>query len=207
MGHKYLEILSTPAVQAARVAWDGVDRYAGASEGPDYNDRLGPAEAAFISARDGFYLASVSASGWPYIQFRGGPPGFLRVLDETTLGFADFRGNRQYLTVGNVAQDDRVALFLMDYARRRRLKVLGRMSFVEDPDLLSQLAVPGYAAKVERAARIAVVGFDWNCPQHIPPRFTEAEIAAAAAPLHRRIAELEAENQRLRAVASTGSIG
>lgn len=204
MGHRYLELLSTPAVRAARVARDGEDRYEGASEGPDHNHRLGPAEAAFISARDGFYLASLSASGWPYIQFRGGPPGFLRVLDETTLGFADFRGNRQYLTVGNLDQDDRVSLFLMDYARRRRLKILGRMRFMDDPELARRVAVPGYAAKVERAARIELVGFDWNCPQHIPSRFTEAEIAAASAPLHRRVAELEAENLRLRALAGGG---
>ncbi len=204
MGHRYLELLSTPAVRAARVAQDGEDRYGGASAGPDHNHRLGPAEAAFISARDGFYLASLSASGWPYIQFRGGPPGFLRVLDETTLGFADFRGNRQYLTVGNLDQDDRVSLFLMDYARRRRLKILGRMRFVDDPDLVRRVAVPGYAAKVERAARVELVGFDWNCPQHIPLRFTEAEIAAASAPLHRRVAELEAENLRLRALAGGG---
>lgn len=205
MGHQFLDLLTTPSVRAARLAAEGVDRYEGASEGPAYNDRLGPAEAAFVAARDGFYLASVSESGWPYVQFRGGPIGFLRVLDERTLGYADFRGNRQYLTVGNVAQDDRVALFLMDYARRRRLKVLGRLRFVDDPAVLSRVAVPGYTAKVERAARIDVVAFDWNCPQHIPVRFTEAEITAASAPLHRRIAELEAENRRLRAAA--GGIG
>ena len=207
MGHQFLEILSTPAVQAARLARAGADPYAGAAEGPDYNHRLGPAEAAFVAARDGFYLASHSASGWPYIQFRGGPVGFLRVLDEATLAFADFRGNRQYLTAGNVAEEDRVALFLMDYTRRRRLKLLGRLRFVDDPALMGRVALPGYAAKVERVARIDVGALDWNCPQHIPLRFTEAENAAASAPLHRRIAELEAENQRLRALAGAPGPG
>ncbi len=170
MGHRYLEITSTPSVRAARLRWDGTDRYEAASQGADTNDRFGAAEAAFVSARDGFYLGSVNETGWPYIQFRGGPRGFLRVLDETTLGFADFRGNRQYLTVGNVQRDDRVALFLMDYAHRRRLKVLGHLSFVNDPRFVERVAVPGYAAKVERAARIELVAFDWNCPQHIPVR-------------------------------------
>jgi len=207
VGHRYLEITTTPSVQAARLQWAGADRYARASEGPDTNDRFGPAEAAFVSARDGCYLGSVNASGWPYVQFRGGPKGFLRVLGETTLAFADFRGNRQQLTAGNVATDDRVSLFLMDYARRRRLKVLGHLTFVDDPALVAQVAVPGYAAKVERAARIEVVAFDWNCPQHIPLRFTEAEIAAASAPLHQRIAEQEAENKRLRAKAGPGDAG
>lgn len=170
MSHRFLEITSTPAVRAARIRWSGADHYDGATGGPNVNVRLGPAEAAFISARDGFYLASVSATGWPYIQFRGGPKGFLRVLDETTLGYADFRGNKQYLTMGNIAGDDRVALFLMDYTRRRRLKILGHMTVDEDPGLPARLAVPGYAATVERAVRIRVEAFDWNCPQHIPPR-------------------------------------
>ncbi len=199
MGHRFLEITSTPAVREARLRWEGADRYAGAADGADYNDRLGPDEAAFIAARDGFYLGSVNGRGWPYIQFRGGPKGFLRVLDEGTLAFADFRGNRQQLTAGNVAGDDRVALFLMDYAHRRRLKVLGRLTFVEDPESVARVALPGYPAKVLRVARIAVAAFDWNCPQHIPVRFNEAEVAEAVAPLHARVAELEAENRRLRA--------
>jgi uncharacterized protein len=149
VGHQFLEILSTPAVQATRLARAGSDPYEGAAEGPDYNHRLGPAEAAFVAARNGFYLASHSASGWPYIQVRVGPVGFLRVLDDVTLAFADFRGNRQYLTAGNVAEEDRVALFLMDYMRRRRLKLLGRLHFVDDPALMARVVMPGYAAKKE----------------------------------------------------------
>jgi uncharacterized protein len=207
VGHRFLELTTTPAVQAARLRWEGADRYAGAADGPDHHDRLGVAEAGFVSARDGFYLGSVNEAGWPYVQFRGGPKGFLRVLDDRTLGFADFRGNRQHLTAGNVSRDDRVALFLMDYAQQRRLKLLGRLTFSDDPGLLSRVTLPGYPAKVERAARIDVVAFDWNCPQHIPIRFGEAEIAAAAAPLHRRIAELEAENDLLRRRAGPGAAG
>lgn len=198
MGHQFLELTTTPATLAARQRWEGGDVYAGATGGPAYNDRLGPAEAAFISARDGFYLASVTETGWPYIQFRGGPAGFLRVVDETTLGFADFRGNRQQITAGNVSTDDRVALFLMDYAHRRRLKVLGRLRYVDDPALAARVQLPGYAARVQRTARIEVAAFDWNCQQHIPVRFGEAEVTAAVAPLHAHIAELEAENRRLR---------
>ena len=128
----------------------------------------------------------MSETGWPYIQHRGGPPGFLEVLDETTLGFADFRGNRQYCRVGNLAgSDDRVSLFLMDYAHRRRLKILGHARIVEaasEPGLLARLAVPGYRAKVERGVVITVEAFDWNCPQHITPRFTVEELKAMAQP-------------------------
>jgi predicted pyridoxine 5'-phosphate oxidase superfamily flavin-nucleotide-binding protein len=152
--------------------------YARASGDPDYNDRLGPNERAFIADRDGFYIASVSEIGWPYLQFRGGPPGFLRVLDETTLGFADFRGNRQYVTTGNVARDDRVSLFLMDYVHRRRLKIFGKMRTIaadEDPRLRSELTPANYPAVIERAFLIALAAFNWNCPQHITPRYTEAE--------------------------------
>lgn len=204
MGHRFLALTTTPDVQSARTRWEGGDAYADAAEGPDYNDRLGPAEAAFIAARNGFYLGSVNADGWPYIQFRGGPQGFLRVLDDTTLAFADFRGNRQQLTAGNVAGDDRVALFLMDYTRKRRLKLLGRLSYVDDPEIVARVALPGYPARVQRVARIAVAAFDWNCQQHIPVRFDEAEVTAAVAPLHARIAELEAENNRLRAAGRSG---
>lgn len=204
MGHRFLALTTTPAVVAARRRWEGSDRYAAATDGEDYNDRLGPSEVAFIAARDSFYLGSVNETGWPYIQFRGGPKGFLRVLDDTTLAFADFRGNRQQLTAGNVTGNDRVALFLMDYAHRRRLKILGRLRYVDDAEVLARVAVPGYAAQVQRAARIELAAFDWNCPQHIPVRFSEEEVSAGVAPLHRRIAELEAENRRLRAAAEAG---
>lgn len=186
MAQAFAEIAFTPAVKAAQDRLGSRDAYA-KLEAPDAprRDRLSETEAAFIAARDGFYQASVSADGWPYVQFRGGSPGFLRVLDDKTLAYADFRGNRQYLSVGNFADNDRVALILMDYARRRRLKLWGRVRIVEAadaPDLAASLAVPGYRARVERALVITVAAFDWNCPQHITPRFTADEWQAQAPP-------------------------
>lgn len=194
MRHKYLEIACTPAVKAVQEMLGSRAAYARFESGEGVGDQLGQTEIEFIAARDGFYIASVSETGWPYIQFRGGPAGFLRVLDERTLGFADFRGNRQYITTGNLAGEDRVSLFLMDHANRRRLKLFGRAEARDaggDPDLAARLAVPGYAAKVERAVLIRVAAFDWNCPQHITQRFTEAEVRAATASLLDRLAELE----------------
>ncbi len=184
MAQAFAEIAFTPAVKAAQERLGSRAAYA-RLEAPDAprRDRLTDAEAAFIAARDGFYQASVGADGWPYVQFRGGPAGFLRVLDDKTLAYADFRGNRQYLSVGNVAGNDRVALILMDYARRRRLKVWGRVRLVEvaaDPNLAAALAVPGYRARIERAVLVTVEAFDWNCPQHITPRFTADEWQALA---------------------------
>jgi predicted pyridoxine 5'-phosphate oxidase superfamily flavin-nucleotide-binding protein len=178
MAHRFSEILFTDAVRAAQ------ERYGSRAQGERLlahgpaNDRLTAAEKAFIEARDGFYLASVSESGWPYLQFRGGPAGFVRVLDAGTIGYADFRGNRQYISAGNIARDDRVALFFMDYANRQRLKLLGRAR-IEDareaPELAQRLALPDYRARVERAVVISVEAFDWNCPQHITPRYTDGE--------------------------------
>jgi len=141
-------------------------------------------ERAFIQARDSFYMASVGANGWPYVQFRGGPRGFLRVIDESTLAFADFRGNRQYISTGNVLDNRRVALILMDYPNRGRLKVWADAEIVapdQAPDLASRAALADYDAVVERIFRLDVQGFDWNCPQHIVPRYTLEEIRAAAA--------------------------
>lgn len=135
------------------------------------------------------------------MQYRGGPAGFLRVLDERLLGFADFRGNRQYVTAGNVAANDRVSLFLMDYARRRRLKIFGRMRIVDaadDPALAARLGVGDYPGRVERAVLVAVEAHDWNCPQHITPRFTQAELEGVLAPVRDKLAALRAENERLR---------
>jgi predicted pyridoxine 5'-phosphate oxidase superfamily flavin-nucleotide-binding protein len=195
MGHRFAEIAFTDRVKAVQDAQGSRAAYARFEGGESNHDRLGPAEAAFIAARDSFYMATISETGWPYVQHRGGPPGFLKVLDERTIGFADFRGNRQYVSVGNLTADDRVAMILVDYPRRRRLKILGHARPVtagDEPATVQRLAVAGYPAKVERGLVIAVEAFDWNCPQHITPRFTEAEIAAAVAPLHSRIAELEA---------------
>ena len=207
MLHKYLEIASTPSVKAARERWGSAAQYArlDGSSGPDetvVHHRLTDQEAAFIAARDGFYVASVSETGWPYVQFRGGPPGFLRVLGEGTLGFADFRGNRQHITNGNVSANDCVSLFLMDYANRRRLKIFGRLALAdasEVPELAERLVVPGYRARVERVALVHVAAFDWNCPQHITPRFSEAELGPALEPLRQELAGLRAENAQLRA--------
>jgi predicted pyridoxine 5'-phosphate oxidase superfamily flavin-nucleotide-binding protein len=197
MGHRFLEITGTPSVKAARAAQGSAGAYVRHEGGPDTHDRLGPAEAAFIAARDSAYVASVSETGWPYIQHRGGPPGFLLPLDDRRIAFADLRGNRQYLTLGNIAADSRVALFLMDYPNRRRLKLLGHMVVGEagDPALEPLRAA---SPRAERILVVTVEAFDWNCPQHITPRFTEAEVTAAVAPLRRRLVELEAENESLR---------
>lgn len=199
MAKRFAEIAFTPAVRAEqerRGSRSAYARFDAAAAGePIEGDRLGEAEAAFIAARDGFYQASVSETGWPYVQFRGGPPGFLKVLDDRTLGYADFRGNRQYISVGNLEVDARVSLILMDYANRRRLKIWARARLVDaadDPDLAERLSVPGYKAKVERAVLLSVEAVDWNCPQHITPRFTRDEVEAAIAPLRARLADLEA---------------
>ena len=195
MGHRFAELAFTPKVKAFQEALGSRRGYARMESGKDSHAALGPREAAFIAERDSFYMASVSETGWPYVQHRGGPVGFARVLDERTLGFADFTGNRQYVSVGNLSGDDRVSLFFMDYPNRTRLKLLGRAERIglDRPELLAKLALPGYPAEVERGFRIRVEAFDWNCPQHITPRFTLAEVEAATAPLRQRIAELEAK--------------
>jgi uncharacterized protein len=195
MGHRFAELAFTPAVKAAQVREGSRDAYRKLEEGEPHHDRLGSAEAAFLAARDSFYLASVGETGWPYVQHRGGPPSFLKVLDERTIGFADFRGNRQHVSIGNLGGDDRVSLISVDYPNRRRLKILGRARVAEpdrEPEAVARLELPGYRAKVERGILVAVEAFDWNCPQHITPRFTAAEIAEAVAPLQARVAELEA---------------
>jgi uncharacterized protein len=196
----FLDILSTPAVRAAQAANGSLQMWQHIS-GHRAFDRFTEAEAAFVQARDSFYMATVSESGWPYVQHRGGPQGFLKVLDEKTLGFADFRGNRQYISLGNVTSDDRTALFLMDYPSRRRLKILAHMSVCDlaaEPELAQRLALPGYKGRPERAFVLKLETFDWNCPQHITPRFTAAEIETAITPLRERLAALEAENLALR---------
>jgi predicted pyridoxine 5'-phosphate oxidase superfamily flavin-nucleotide-binding protein len=167
------------------------------------SDPLGADEREFIEARDSFYLGTVTSDGWPYIQHRGGPPGFLRVLDPRTLGFADLRGNRQLISTGNLAGSDKAALFLMDYPRRARLKIVGRARTLDargNRELADRLTPsPELRTKIERLMLIDVVSYDWNCQQYITPRFTEVEVRAAVAPLHERIARLEAELERTRA--------
>ena len=168
-----------------------------------FPDRVTPELAAFIAELDSAFLATVSAAGAPYIQHRGGPKGFIRVLDEKTLGFADYAGNRQYITISNLADNDRAYLFLLDFARQRRIKVWGRARVVEDdPQLLAGLADKTYRARPERAILFTIEAWDVNCSQHITARFTEAEVAEATLPLRERLAALEAENARLRAAAT-----
>ncbi len=200
MAYGFLDIATTRSVRDAQAANGSAGLYDKVG-GSRRFDRLTEAEAEFIGARDSFYLASVSETGWPYVQHRGGPAGFLMVVDAKTLAFAEFRGNRQYITLGNTNADNRVALILMDYPNRRRLKIYARIEVRErsdDPETAAAMAVPGYRAVVERVFFLHLEAFDWNCPQHITPRFTEAEVTAATAPLTTRLAELEAENAALR---------
>jgi len=200
MKRRVSDIAFTPSVKAVQERLGSRKSYASMEERGGWNDEVTPDLAAFIAERDSLYLATATAGGRPYIQHRGGPKGFLRVLDEKTLAFADFSGNRQYISVGNLAENDQAYLFLMDYPNRRRVKIWGRAEVIEDdPELLGRLAEAGYGAKPERAFRFRLEAWDVNCPQHIQPRFTEEEIAPAVEALKERIAALEAENQRLRA--------
>ncbi len=194
MAHQFLNTFLTEPVLGQQEASYGRSQRVPATA---VSDELGEGEAEFIGQRDSFYIASVNPDGWPYIQHRGGPAGFLKVLDAHTLAFADFSGNRQLLTAGHVKANDRVALFLMDYPHRERLKIIGHAEIIAaqaDPVLAAALTPTGTSARtVERVFKIRVTGFDWNCPKYITPRFTAEEVAAAVAPLHRRIAELEAQ--------------
>jgi len=203
MAHRFAEIAFTDAVKAEQARNGSRAQYQRLEERAGPTAELTAREAAFIAARDSFYLATVGATGWPYVQHRGGPPGFLKVIDPRTLAFADFGGNRQFVSVGNAATNDRVALFLIDYAQQTRLKLLGRMRMYDlgdaPPEVVFEVELPDYPARIERVAVIEVAAFDWNCPQHITPRFTEAEVRAAAQPLHERIAALEAELATARA--------
>lgn len=195
MSRAFSDIAFTPAVRAMQTRMGSRANYEPLDHTDERRDALTGNEAEFIAERDGFYQATVGETGWPYVQFRGGPAGFLKVLDGKTIGYADFRGNVQYVSVGNLQGNDRVSIILMDYANRRRLKILGRVRLVgasEDPALMQRLALPGYRARVERAVIISIEAWDWNCPQHITPRFTEAEVAAGVAPLHAEIARLKA---------------
>jgi uncharacterized protein len=194
MARNYVHTLFTDDARQLQAEDGSRDAYARMEQGADGTpDQLGDKEAEFITARDSFYLASVTSEGWPYVQHRGGPAGFLKVLDGNRLGFADYRGNRQHVSTANLLTEPRVSLFLMDYPGRRRLKLLGRAEVVtaqQEPALVAALMPPGHGAVAERAYVIAIEGFDWNCPQHITPRFTEAEIAKAVQPLHAEIARL-----------------
>jgi predicted pyridoxine 5'-phosphate oxidase superfamily flavin-nucleotide-binding protein len=181
----YFDIAFTPSVKAvqerlgSRRAYARFDLMDAPEEPPEPNlVALTPRETLFIAARDSLYMASLGETGWPYLQHRGGPPGFVKVLESRTLAFADYRGNRQYVSLGNLAADDRASLFFMDYPNQRRLKVYGRMRSAELAGVAAEALVdPDYGAKVERILLVEVEAFDWNCPQHITPRFTAAELA------------------------------
>ncbi|MGC3957402.1 MAG: pyridoxamine 5'-phosphate oxidase family protein [Verrucomicrobiota bacterium] len=193
MATKFLELAFTNSVLKSQERFYGAaQRITNAPE----RDALTEDEAGFIRSRDSFYMATVSETGWPYMQHRGGKPGFLRVLSPTQLAFADYKGNRQMLSTGNLAANNRVTLFLMDYPQRTRLKILGHAR-IEDarqhPELVAQFAEPDVQRIVERLFFIEVVSFDWNCPKYITPRYTAAEVEDAVAPLRQRIAELEAQ--------------
>jgi ferredoxin-NADP reductase/predicted pyridoxine 5'-phosphate oxidase superfamily flavin-nucleotide-binding protein len=194
MGHRFAEIAFTDSVREVQQQLGSRAGYAALDGGEDFNNLLSEREAGFIGARDSFYMASVSETGWPYVQHRGGPVGFVRIIDARTIGFADFSGNRQYVSVGNLRKDDRVALFFMDYPNRTRLKMLGRVHLVGDdePELLAQLERDDYRAVVERGFVIQIEAFDWNCPQHITPRYTDADIESTVAPLLQELNALKA---------------
>lgn len=191
MPNAYADIAFTPRVREEQRRFGSADTYARVLS-PERDDgaELGPREAAFLSARDGLFQATVSETGWPYVQFRGGAPGFLKVIDQRTIGYADYRGNRQYISVGNLRHDDRVSIIAVDYARRERLKLWGHVRITEDPDIVDLLnGIDG--SRAERGIVIRIAAFDWNCPQHIPVRLTDAEREDEIAQLRDRIASLE----------------
>jgi predicted pyridoxine 5'-phosphate oxidase superfamily flavin-nucleotide-binding protein len=203
MGRRFAELAFTPLVKAQQTRHGSRHLYERVEHSTDLGNRLGPDEQSFLEDRDGFYMASTTETGWPYIQFRGGEKGFLHVLDPQTIAFADLRGNKQYISVGNLEHDNRVALFFMDYPHQSRLKILGRAEVHEGDSeaaaLIERLRVPGEKTPPERAILIHVEAFDWNCPQHITPRYTQEELAKILEPMSRRLEALEAENKRLRA--------
>jgi len=196
MRQTYMRQLFTPAVKELQSRAGSRDSYERAAARANPADGLGPQEREFLQAADHFFLASVGESGWPYVQHRGGPMGFLHVLDSRRIGYAEFRGNQQFISAGNVTADPRASILVMDYARQARLKLIGRLHFVAvkdaDPDLRERLVLADYPGRVERLALFEVEGFDWNCPQHIVPRYTVEEIDMVIAPLRQRIRELEA---------------
>ncbi|WP_213161596.1 pyridoxamine 5'-phosphate oxidase family protein [Kaustia mangrovi] len=193
------DVAFTPTVKAVQTRKGSRPLYARVEENGSWQTRIAPDLKAFIEAQRSVFLATANREGQPYIQHRGGPPGFLRVLDEATIGFADFAGNRQYITLGNLADNPKAYLFLIDYARRQRIKIWGEARVVEgDEELAASLMPEGYKARAEQAILFTVAAWDANCPQHIPQRFEADDVAAALAERDRRIAELEAEIARLR---------
>ncbi len=200
MAYGFMDIARTPSVQAAQAEMGADHLWADFSGHRDF-DRFSDQEAEFIAQQDTFYLASVSETGWPYVQHRGGPPGFLKMLDHQTLAFADYRGNRQYISTGNFKASDRACLILVDYPRRARLKIYAHVETLTldaDPLLAERVVDRSYGARPGRIFRLRLQAFDWNCPQHITRRFTEPQIATVMQPLRERVEQLERENASLR---------
>jgi predicted pyridoxine 5'-phosphate oxidase superfamily flavin-nucleotide-binding protein len=201
MPKSFGSLVFTPVVKALQERYGSRRQYERLEKSDDTPAPLGPDERDFIGERDTFYMASFGSTGWPYIQHRGGPKGFVKIIDKNTLAFADFRGNKQYVSAGNLTTNDCVALILVDYPRQLRLKVLGHVQIFEGPEAkewIEKVRDPGYKATIERVFVIKVEAFDWNCQQHITPRFTEEEIREALAPLEGRMQRLEDENKKLR---------
>ncbi|KDR88931.1 phophatase [Agrobacterium sp. TS43] len=200
MPYHFLEVAVTPSVRAAQAEMGVEQIWLGSDSRP--SDTFTEDEIAFIASCDSFYMASVSETGWPYVQHRGGNVGFLKVIDQRTMAFADYRGNRQYISAGNFAANDRACLFLMDYVRRARLKIYAyveRLALDADQELTELVSDPTYKGRAERIFKLRLEAFDWNCPQHITPRYTEQQIEQAVAPLRERLQRLETENATLRA--------
>lgn len=194
MSHKFADLAFTQTVRDYQSEMGSREGYKSMDSGEDYNHLMSLVEAEFIMARDSFYMASVSETGWPYVQHRGGPAGFVKVIDAQTIGFSDYAGNRQYVSAGNFRTDDRVSLFFMDYPNRRRLKILGRVEQVDGSDLETMAALEDddFRAPVERAFVIRIEAFDWNCPKYITPRYTDTDIESLIAPLRQEIKTLSA---------------
>jgi predicted pyridoxine 5'-phosphate oxidase superfamily flavin-nucleotide-binding protein len=203
MGRRFAEIAFTPTIKEQQRKRGSRNAYERVEQSADLGDRLGPHEKEFIGERDSFYMASISETGWPYVQHRGGLKGFLHIFDDRTIGFADLRGNKQYISVGNLKSNDRVTLFLMDYPGQRRLKILGHAQVFEGGEEAekppAQLQMPEEQSPAERVMIVHVEAFDWNCPQHITPRYTQEELEGILQPMRLRLNALEAENKRLRA--------
>jgi predicted pyridoxine 5'-phosphate oxidase superfamily flavin-nucleotide-binding protein len=191
----------TPLVKKLQELHGSRAQYARMEKSGESQDRLGEFEKEFLADRDMFYWATTGSTGWPYVQHRGGPKGFLKVIDDRTLAFADFRGNKQYITTGNLMTDDRVALILVDYPRQARLKILGHVEVFEGikaENWLPRVRIPDYKAVIERVFVIHIEAYDWNCPQHITPRYTEEEIRDAVRAVEETSSRLELENENLR---------
>jgi uncharacterized protein len=201
MAYTFGSLVFTPVIKSLQERYGSRKQYARREASAVGADVLGPSEADFLREADSFYMASLGSTGWPYVQHRGGPMGFLKLIDEHTIAFADFRGNKQYISTGNLMTDNRVALIFVDYPRQARLKILGRVTIYEGENAkewIEKLRDPDYDAVVERVFVIHVEAFDWNCQQHITPRFTEEQIREALAPVEKKMHALEAENEKLK---------